>query len=201
MKKNSKGQAMLIVIGIMALLTTLSLVVLLAASTMMGSSRRNAISTRCRMAAVSFSNMFGNALKDDDFTNGSPGKVIAQMIQEDAEGNDGSNGKFSYCAGREEDHFSWSYVPKFEKGQEGILTGYSIDITMWWGEEDEKTLDEIKLQINSGENPFEQYNGLYLYTRVSCSNGKESWNIIQSYPIHVEKDSEDDTAEWIWRFY
>ena len=97
MKRNTKGQAMLIVIGVMALLTTLSLVVLLAASTMMGSSRRNAISTRCRMAAVSFSNMFGDALKEDEFKDGSPGKVIAQMIQEDAEGDDGSNGKFSYC--------------------------------------------------------------------------------------------------------
>ena len=157
MKRNTKGQAMLIVIGVMALLTTLSLVVLLAASTMMGSSRRNAISTRCRMAAVSFSNMFGYALKQYNFKDGSPGKVIAQMIQEDAEGDDGSNGKFSYCAGREEDHFSWCYVPKFEKGQEGILTGYSIDITMWWGEEDEKTLDEIKLQVSNGENPFDKW--------------------------------------------
>ena len=180
MKRNTKGQAMLIVIGVMALLTTLSLVVLLAASTMMGSSRRNAISTRCRMAAVSFSNMFGDALK------------------EDAEGDDGSNGKFSYCAGREEDHFSWRYVPKFEKGQEGILTGYSIDITMWWGEEDEKTLDEIKLQVSNGENPFGKYNGLYLYTKVSCSNGKESWNITQSYPIYVEEDTDEN--EWVWHF-
>ena len=198
MKRNTKGQAMLIVIGVMALLTTLSLVVLLAASTMMGSSRRNAISTRCRMAAVSFSNMFGDALKEDDFKDGSPGKVIAQMIQEDAEGDDGSNGKFSYCAGREEDHFSWRYVPKFEKGQEGILTGYSIDITMWWGEEDEKTLDEIKLQVSNGENPFDKYNGLYLYTEVSCSNGKESWNITQSYPIYVEEDTGEN--EWVWHF-
>ena len=198
MKRNTKGQAMLIVIGVMALLTTLSLVVLLAASTMMGSSRRNAISTRCRMAAVSFSNMFGDALKEDDFKDGSPGKVIAQMIQEDAEGDDGSNGKFSYCAGREEDHFSWRYVPKFEKGQEGILTGYSIDITMWWGEEDEKTLDEIKLQVSNGENPFDKYNGLYLYTKVSCSNGKERWNITQSYPIYVEEDTGEN--EWVWHF-
>ena len=198
MKRNTKGQAMLIVIGVMALLTTLSLVVLLAASTMMGSSRRNAISTRCRMAAVSFSNMFGDALKEDDFKDGSPGKVIAQMIQEDAEGDDGSNGKFSYCAGREEDHFSWRYVPKFEKGQEGILTGYSIDITMWWGEEDEKTLDEIKLQVSNGENPFDKYNGLYLYTKVSCSNGKEIWNITQSYPIYVEEDTGEN--EWVWHF-
>ena len=198
MKRNTKGQAMLIVIGVMALLTTLSLVVLLAASTMMGSSRSNAISTRCRMAAVSFSNMFGDALKEDEFKDGSPGRVIAQMIQEDAEGDDGSNGKFSYCAGREEDHFSWRYVPKFEKGQEGILTGYSIVITMWWGEEDEKTLDEIKLQVNNGENPFVKYNGLYLYTKVSCSNGKESWNITQSYPIYVEKDTDEN--EWVWHF-
>lgn len=115
MKRNTKGQAMLIVIGVMALLTTLSLVVLLAASTMMGSSRRNAISTRCRMAAVSFSNMFGDALKEDNFKDGSPGKVIAQMIQEDAEGDDGSNGKFSYCAGREEDHFHGAMFPNLKK--------------------------------------------------------------------------------------
>lgn len=199
MKRNTKGQAMLIVIGVMALLTTLSLVVLFAASTMIGSSRRNAISTRCRMAAVSFSNMFGDALKDDDFKDGSPGGVIAQMIQEDAEGTDGNGGKFTYCAGHEEEHFSWRYVPKFEKGQEGTLTGYSIDITMWWGEEDEKTLDEIKLQVNKGKDPFERYNGLYLYTKVSCSNGQERWNIVQSYPIRVQKDVEAD--KWVWHFY
>ena len=82
MKRNTKGQAMLIVIGVMALLTTLSLVVLLAASTMMGSSRRNAISTRCRMAAVSFSNMFGDALKELPLSFVSPtGKMIPGRVQ------------------------------------------------------------------------------------------------------------------------
>lgn len=63
---------------------------------------------------------------------------------------------------------------------------------------DEKTLDEIKLQVSNGENPFDKYNGLYLYTKVSCSNGKESWNITQSYPIYVEEDTGEN--EWVWHF-
>lgn len=64
MKANKRGDAMITVLCIMLLFMALSLTILLAASSSLGSSKQNAASTRCRLAAESFSEMMAEELMD-----------------------------------------------------------------------------------------------------------------------------------------
>ena len=62
--KDTRGDAMIVVVCLMFLFTALSLAMLLSVSAVTGSLKKNAALTRCRLAAESFSEMMGKDLTD-----------------------------------------------------------------------------------------------------------------------------------------
>ena len=181
-----QGQTMILVIGIMFLFMALSLTILLSASAMMGSTRQNAISTRCRMAASPFSQILGEEIRKEKWTEDSLAYMMAGMIKEDCE----NAGTFQYCADVQEKRVSWVYTPMTSGKPVGeVLNGYDIEVRFYWGNMNKK-LEDIQTAIMNGETDSDKFSDLFLYTEVTCSRGKESWKVKQQYQIIVNADNE-----------
>lgn len=212
MKANKRGDAMITVLCIMLLFMALSLTILLAASSSLGSSKQNAASTRCRLAAESFSEMMAEELMDKKNKNEYQQAVI-KMLREDT--------SFEYCRTSDiETNLKWSYTVESngkssDKGSgiypiSEILPGYEISVNIYWGEKN-LTLDEIQDELYSWPvdetdhtdviNPA-KYSQKYIYTEVTCSKGSVSYTVRQKFLIMVDKKNsegeptDEETYEW-----
>lgn len=215
MKMNKRGDAMITVLCILLLFMALSLTILLAASSSLGSSGQNAADTRCRLAAESFSEMMAEELTTQK-TKNEYAQAVTKMILEDT--------SFEYCRTSDiETNLKWSYTVKSngknsDKTQgtypvNEIVPGYEISVAIYWGEKN-LTLDEIKEELYTWPDTEEissdsinpaKYSQKYVYTEVTCSKDSVSYTVAQKFLIMVNKKNnegdptDEETYEWSFR--
>lgn len=125
--KDTRGDAMIVVVCLMFLFTALSLAMLLSVSAVTGSLKKNAALTRCHLAAESFSEMMGKDLTDStkvtEFQTN-----IRDLLLSDAD--------FNFCWHKEKEGRVWEFQPKSESGMTvgETIRGYDITVTIYFGD-------------------------------------------------------------------
>ena len=188
--KDTRGDAMIVVVCLMFLFTALSLAMLLSVSAVTGSLKKNAALTRCHLAAESFSEMMGKDLTDStkvtEFQTN-----IRDLLLSDAD--------FNFCWHKEKEGRVWEFQPKSESGMTvgETIRGYDITVTIYFGDVsnmEKEDADRRKVsQTESGK-----FGDLFLYTVVTCSKGNDSYHIRQKYQMIIIGEPGEEEHKWIF---
>lgn len=188
--KDTRGDAMIVVVCLMFLFTALSLAMLLSVSAVTGSLKKNAALTRCHLAAESFSEMMGKDLTDStkvtEFQTN-----IRDLLLSDAD--------FNFCWHKEKEGRVWEFQLKSESGMTvgETIRGYDITVTIYFGDVsnmEKEDADRRKVsQTESGK-----FGDLFLYTVVTCSKGNDSYHIRQKYQMIIIGEPGEEEHKWIF---
>lgn len=188
--KDTRGDAMIVVVCLMFLFTALSLAMLLSVSAVTGSLKKNAALTRCRLAAESFSEMMGkdltNNTKVTEFQSN-----IRDLLLSDAD--------FNFCWYKEKEGLVWKFEPETDNGASvgDTIRGYDITVTICFGDVSNMEKEDADRRKES-QTDSEKFGGLFLYTVVTCSKGNDSYHIRQKYQMIIIGEPGEEEHKWIF---
>lgn len=184
---NQNGNAMVIVLCILCLMTALSLSLLLAAASLGNAQRRNENTTVCRAAAFSLSELLNEefcAERTEDMEPSGLQQAVISMLLSDTE--------LHYCHDKKTCADTWKY--RIES-TDGILSdsmdGCVISLAIYWGDiysDFRESLSETQTR--------QWFDGASLYLEISCQKGQEAYTICQEYAITVLEKEEN----YEWKF-
>lgn len=186
--QNEKGDALIVVLCIMMVFFVLALSTLLAASVMQGSAKKDAVSERCKIAALSYNEMLDYQLTAAETTSNDEGSVKALfrtlMLEGGADKVYNSNGLEDLQVTQ-----LLAGLDGYESGK--TLSGYNIRVQTYW----EGNSENIR-KIKANPDKEKAYNGLKLYIEVTCTKGSESYKVRSEYAVSVGGDA---TIEWTYK--
>lgn len=188
--KDTRGDAMIVVVCLMFLFTALSLAMLLSVSAVTGSLKKNAALTRCRLAAESFSEMMGK-----DFTDNTRVTEFQTNIRDLL----CSDEDFNFCWYKDKEGKVWEFVPRSESGAAvgETIRGYDISVTIYFGDASDMEEEDVGRRKES-QTESERFGDLYLYTVVTCSKGNDSYHIRQKYQMRITGTAGEEELKWIF---
>lgn len=175
--KNKKGEAMIVVMAILAIITALGLTLLLSASTLLGAAKKDSLSERCQVLAISFSKNVEKDIIDEE--NSNINKYIKSEIftnktwtKYDEENKTTTTKELIISTGNNDSSL-------YELGH--YLEGYNLEASMYWSG-----------NVNgSGTSPVD-YNGIILTVNITATKDKESFRAVNKYRLLAGDSS------WTW---
>ena len=188
--KDTRGDAMIVVVCLMFLFTALSLAMLLSVSAVTGSLKKNAALTRCRLAAESFSEMMGKDLTDSTKVTEFQTNIRDVLL---------SDADFNFCWYKEKEGRVWEFQPKSESGMTvgETIRGYDITVTIYYGDVSRMEKEEAD-QRKEDQKESVKFGDLFLYTVVTCSKGNDSYHIRQKYLMSITGVTGEEELKWIF---
>lgn len=192
MKKDNRGDALIIVVCVLAVLISLSVSLLLSVSTLVESTKKITDSERCRIMAVSFSDMVAEELVDFE---GTSSKDLPNYIKEEIK-----NGWRCYDPAMVSsiEAASKSFDILNDGKQLGDqLSDHHVFAEMYWinGSDWDDSEEDVSEEGGSEEgDPDEDqaYDGLELIIIITVKKDQEMFKVQTSYILSVEGD------EWLW---
>ncbi|RZT02298.1 hypothetical protein [Cuneatibacter caecimuris] len=186
--RKTRGDAMVVVLCIFAVLLALAVSLLLAASTMTGAARRAAVSERCRTAAVSFSKLLEEDMIQKE---GSLPMIQAYLREQIPSGN-------WTCYDESTGSDVSRYVRKLvvsdgSKTLGAFMEGYEVTAEMYW-KADRAALEQLIKDMADSTHPENAYEGISLILTVQAARGKEIFRVQTTYALTCS----DMDGAWTW---
>lgn len=174
--KNKKGDAMIAVAAIMAILVTLCLSMLLAASVLVYHAQEAGLTEQCRLSAVSFAKEL-----DKDLTNvATPDRPLTSYIKNNI-AIDGGSGSWPYYKPEEAGHGEEDGVYKILKAEGPQGMAGNISIKMYWLSESGGSSSGITLNVEvTAEKNDRQYTIRSEYM-PTAGNPPLAWKLEKRY--------------------
>lgn len=210
---NVRGDAMIIVLCILMLFMVLSFSVLTAAGVVLGTSKKNAVSERCKTAAATFSAMMEEQLTTD--REAVPLRIqtfFMDMVQSKMQTAVPESADFYWNEDSDTDEIPDSLIHHISVENGGktmgeILNGYDISVeAVWIGGQDK--FQDAWNENNSPEKTDAErlpneccYDGIGLKVTTICSNEKfhESYRATVYYRVWIEA-APGEAAPKVWKF-
>lgn len=211
-KKNERGDAMILVLCILMLFMVLSLSILTAAAVVLGTTKRNAVSERCKTAA-SFSAMLEEQLVQE--RQNVPLRLqsfFMEMVQAKMQNTQPQMADFYWdedSAGSEIPADLVHEIVITNGGEEmgELLNDYNISVNAVWMGSRELFQDAYDENNGEGKTEVEKlpneccYSGIKLKVTTICENEKmrESYQATVYYNVWIEGTPGADAAD-VWKF-
>lgn len=171
--KSKKGEAMIVVMAILAILTALGLTLLLSASTLLGAAKKESLNKRCQVLAVSFSKQTEKELLDNE--NSNINKYIKEEIVAkrwlpyDQDNKKETTKEFTIATGSNDNSL-------YELGH--YLEGYNLASSMSWSG-----------RVQGDGTSSGDYNGIIITVNIIATKDKESFQAVNHYKVLANDSS------------
>lgn len=195
LKNRNKGEAMIVVLCILAVLMALSLALLLSASVVMGNAQKASIREQCRLTAITFSEALEEKLLEDyvDVTYANENDGIRSYLRS----NIGAG--WDYYNEAEAGHNSKKKVTRsFTLSGDGVGEDSEfgeITADMYWSWDSSAPVENKELM----------YDNSMLVVTVTCNYKGQTQKVKSQYSLKCKEENEIDTEEgsktpvsWTW---
>lgn len=193
-KGKNRGEAMIVVLCIMAVLMALSLAMLLSASVVMGNAQKSFIREQCRLTAITFSEALEEKLTEeyDDALFGIENEGLRRFLRDAI-----STGQWDYYNEGKAGHNSKKAVTHSYNlnGLDEDSAYGDIKVDMYWEWDEEKAVDKEALKFSNS----------ILSVNVTCEYKGQTQKIKSQYTLKCQYESsvsaeegEEPPVSWNW---